>query len=205
MYPFKSAIYTWKDARWLPRIGLILTIASFFLLYPGVTEPIMTIKASVNMFGFKSTIFEETRSILETVHSLRDAGYAAVGFMVITFSVIIPITKGLLITWAWLSPTAWRWKLIAQISKWSMADVFVVAILVAFFTAQATAELQSDLHSGFYWFTGYCLLSIFSGQCLASYSNQQITKQSNQQLTQQLTQEITKKVMTEFQLDNGNK
>lgn len=205
MNPFKNAINTWKDASWLPRMGLILTIASFFLLYPGVTEPIMSIKASVNMFGFKSTIFEETRSILETVHSLRDAGYAAVGFMVVTFSVIIPVSKGLLITWAWLRPTAWRWKLIAHVSKWSMADVFVVAILVAFFTAQATAELHSDLHSGFYWFTGYCLLSIFSGQCLASYSNQQITKQLNQQLTQQLTQEITEKLTTEFQLDNGNK
>lgn len=174
MNPFTRALNTWQIAGWLPRIGLLLTLASFFLLYPGITEPIMTIKASVNMFGFKSTIFEETRSILETVESLQEAGYAAVGFMVVTFSVIIPVTKGLIIIWVWLSPTAWRWKLIALISKWSMADVFVVAILVAFFTAQATAELQSSLHSGFYWFTGYCLLSILSGQFLASYNSQRL-------------------------------
>ncbi len=173
------ATHTWKQAGWPPRLGLILTFASFFLLYPGVTEPIMTIKATINMFGLKSTIFAETRSILETVYSLQDAGYASVGFMVITFSVIIPVSKGLLIVWAWLSPARWRWQLIAMVSKWSMADVFVVAILVAFFTAQATAELQSNLHSGFYWFTGYCLVSIFSGQCLASYSQHQL----NQTLT----------------------
>lgn len=172
--PWQRAAHTWQQASWLPRLGLVLTFFSFFLLYPGVTEPIMTIKASINMFGLKSTIFKETRSILETVQSLRDAGYAGVGFMVVTFSVIIPVTKGLIIIWAWLSPTAWRWKLITLISKWSMADVFVVAILVAFFTAQATAELQSSLHSGFYWFTGYCLLSILSGQFLASYNSQRL-------------------------------
>jgi paraquat-inducible protein A len=171
--PWQLASATWQNANWLPRIGLMLTAVSFFFLYPGVTEPIMTIKASVSLFGLKSTIFEETRSIWETVLSLEEAGYAAVGMMVVTFSVILPITKGLLIIWTWLSPARWRWQLISMVSKWSMADVFVVAILVAFFTAKATAELQSSLHDGFYWFTVYCLISIVSGQCLASYANQQ--------------------------------
>jgi uncharacterized paraquat-inducible protein A len=172
--PWHMALKTWQQANLLPRLGLMLTAISFFFIYPGVTEPIMTIKATVNLFGLKSTIFEETRSIWQTVISLKEAGYGAVGLMVVTFSVIIPIMKGLLIIWTWLSPTRWRWQLISVVSKWSMADVFVVAILVAFFTAQATAELQSSLHDGFYWFTAYCLLSIVSGQCLASYANQQI-------------------------------
>ena len=174
MRPWQLAASTWKQAEWLPRLGLMLTAISFFFLYPGVTEPIMTIKASISMFGLKSTIFEETRSIWQTVISLQEAGYASVGFMVVTFSVIIPITKGLLIIWTWIRPARWRWQLISLVSKWSMADVFVVAILVAFFTAKATAELQSNLHDGFYWFTAYCLLSIASGQCLASYANQQL-------------------------------
>lgn len=174
--PWQLAAHTWQQSNWLPRIGLMLTAISFFFLYPGVTEPIMTIKASISMFGLKSTIFEETRSIWETVLSLKEAGYAGVGFMVVTFSIIIPVFKGLLIIWTWLSPAKWRWQLISMISKWSMADVFVVAIIVAFFTAQATAELQSQLHDGFYWFTAYCILSIASGQCLASYANQQINQ-----------------------------
>ena len=172
--PWQRASNTWQQANWLPRLGLILTVISFFFIYPGVTEPIMTIKATVNLFGLKSTIFEETRSIWQTVVSLREAGYGTVGMMVVTFSIIIPISKGLLIIWAWLNPTRWRWQLISMVSKWSMADVFVVAILVAFFTAQATAELQSSLHQGFYWFTAYCLLSIISGQCLARFADQQL-------------------------------
>ena len=99
--PWQLALNTWKQADWLPRIGLILTLISFLFLYPGVTDPIMTIKATVNLFGLKSTIFEETRSIWQTVISLDEAGYTAVGFMVVTFSVILPITKGLLIIWTW--------------------------------------------------------------------------------------------------------
>ncbi len=174
--PWQLASASWRQADWLPRLGLMLTALSFFFLYPGITEPIMSIKASISMFGLKSTIFEETRSIWQTVLSLKQAGYAEVGFMVVTFSIIIPVTKGLLIIWAWLSPARWRWQLISVISKWSMADVFVVAILIAFFTAKATAELQSSLHDGFYWFTAYCLLSIASGQCLASYAEQQLKK-----------------------------
>jgi len=174
--PWQLATASWQQANGLQRIGLMLTVLSFFFLYPGVTEPIMTIKASINMFGLKSTIFEETRSIWQTVLSLKEAGYAEVGFMVVTFSIIIPVTKGLLIIWTWLSTARWRWQLISVISKWSMADVFVVAILVAFFTAKATADLQSALHDGFYWFLAYCFLSIISGQCLAGYADQQLKK-----------------------------
>lgn len=174
--PWQLATASWQQANGLQRMGLMLTVLSFFFLYPGVTEPIMTIKASINMFGLKSTIFEETRSIWQTVLSLKEAGYAEVGFMVVTFSIIIPVTKGLLIIWTWLSPARWRWQLISVISKWSMADVFVVAILVAFFTAKATADLQSALHDGFYWFLAYCFLSIISGQCLAGYADQQLKK-----------------------------
>ncbi|MDF1764111.1 MAG: paraquat-inducible protein A, partial [Oleibacter sp.] len=66
-----------------------------------------------------------------------------------------------------LKPSPWRWRMVAMISKWSMVDVFVVAILVAFMTAKATAELQAELLPGFWWFLSFCLLSVLSGQLLA--------------------------------------
>ena len=40
-----------QQSTWAQRLGLLLAIASYVVLWPGVTEPIMTIKASVNMFG----------------------------------------------------------------------------------------------------------------------------------------------------------
>jgi uncharacterized paraquat-inducible protein A len=156
-----------QQATWAQRLGLLLAIASYVVLWPGVTEPIMTIKASVNMFGLKAELFNETRSIWETVTSLNEQGYALVAFLIVTFSVVIPVLKGVTILFTWLWPSDLRWRIVAAISKWSMVDVFVVGILVAFLTAKATAEMQATLLDGFWWFLSFCILSIISGQLLA--------------------------------------
>ena len=158
-----------QQATWAQRLGLLLAIASYVVLGPGVTEPIMTIKASVNMFGLKAELFNETRSIWETVTSLNEQGYALVAFLIVTFSVVIPVLKGLTILFTWLWPSDLRWRIVAAISKWSMVDVFVVGILVAFLTAKATAEMQATLLDGFWWFLSFCILSIISGQLLAQH------------------------------------
>jgi uncharacterized paraquat-inducible protein A len=158
-----------QQATWAQRLGLLLAIASYVVLWPGVTEPIMTIKASVNMFGLKAELFNETRSIWETVTSLNEQGYALVAFLIVTFSVVIPVLKGVTILFTWLWPSDLRWRIVAAISKWSMVDVFVVGILVAFLTAKATAEMQATLLDGFWWFLSFCILSIISGQLLAQH------------------------------------
>ena len=160
---------SWRISSWAQRLGLLLAIASYVVLWPGVTEPIMTIKASVNMFGLKAELFNETRSIWETVTSLNEQGYALVAFLIVTFSVVIPVLKGLTILFTWLWPSDLRWRIVAAISKWSMVDVFVVGILVAFLTAKATAEMQATLLDGFWWFLSFCILSIISGQLLAQH------------------------------------
>jgi len=158
-----------KQSTWAQRLGLLLAVTSYVVLWPGVTEPIMTIKASVNMFGLKAELFNETRSIWETVTSLNEQGYALVAFLIVTFSVVIPVLKGLTILFTWLWPSDLRWRIVAAISKWSMVDVFVVGILVAFLTAKATAEMQATLLDGFWWFLSFCILSIISGQLLAQH------------------------------------
>jgi uncharacterized paraquat-inducible protein A len=51
-------------------------------------------------------------------------------------------------------------KFLHSISKWSMADVFVAAILLSNFAVRANKSTQADLFLGFYFFLGYCLLSL---------------------------------------------
>lgn len=174
-----TLINSWKNTTLWQRLGLLLAVCSYGLLYPGVTQPIMTISASMNMFGLSTRIFHETRSIWETVETLHRLGYTLVAIMIVTFSVVIPVSKALLIIYTWLKPSPARWRLVATVSKWSMADVFVVAILVAFFTAKATAELEAELLVGFYWFTAFCLLSIVSGQLLAHQSQHNASQTDN--------------------------
>lgn len=160
----------WAEATLLQRCGLLFALCSYALLWPGVTEPIMTLSAQVSLFGLKTQLFHETRSIWETVVKLHDLGYTPVAVLIVSFSVIIPLLKLALIISTWLLPSVLRWRLIAALGKWSMADVFVVAILVAFFTAKATAELSAELLPGFYWFTAFCLCSVISGQMLTLHA-----------------------------------
>ena len=97
---------------------------------------------------------------------LHDVGYTSVAILIISFSVIIPIIKAFTILLTWLFPSNLGWRIVSSFGKWSMADVFVVAIFVAFFSARATAELNSELLEGFWWFLSFCLLSVISGQLL---------------------------------------
>ena len=52
------------------------------------------------------------------------------------------------------------------ISKWAMADVFVVGVYIAYLSAKATDALDAQLHEGFYYFTAYCLISLLSVQVM---------------------------------------
>ena len=120
--------------------------------------------------------YEKQRSILGTVGELFDSRHYFVGFLVMLFSVVIPVSKAALMVTATLAKKAsWGPGLLRfskLISKWSMADVFVIAIVVAFLAANASQDsgelfsLQAEFGSGFYFFLGYCLLSILSAQLL---------------------------------------
>jgi uncharacterized paraquat-inducible protein A len=92
------------------------------------------------------------------------------------FSVIIPVTKGLLLLVSTLIKElgikGHSYDIANLISKWSMADVFVVAIVVAYLAANATRDmgeiftLQARFEPGFYFFLAYCVLSILSAQLM---------------------------------------
>ena len=52
------------------------------------------------------------------------------------------------------------------IGKWSMADVFVVAVLVAYFSASGDEFSEAKIGLGLYYFAAYCLLSQYATQTL---------------------------------------
>lgn len=119
--------------------------------------------------------YSMTRSIWGTVKELFRTGNGVVGFLVMLFSIVIPVTKILLmLLGAYFngSKNSRKAFLISSvISKWSMADVFVVAIIVAFMAANASnmgglLNLGARFESGFYFFLGYCTFSILSIQVI---------------------------------------
>ena len=154
--------------NWL-AIGL--TIVSLVLLVPGLYQPALTITASIPIFGQAKEIFRQTQSITQAVRSLYDSGNLFVAGLVLLFSVIVPFIKAAILAaiLAIRNPaTKYRLYLfVRSVSKWAMADVFVVGIFIAFLAANAIDNLQAVIMPGFYYFVSYCLLSNLAFQFLS--------------------------------------
>jgi hypothetical protein len=128
-------------------------------------------------------IYHQTRSIVGSVRNLYEVGSPVPATLILLFSVIVPLTKAALIGWAVFVKDAARRQRTARfveaIAKWSMADVFVVALFIAYLAAQATqtssgnetapalVKFDASFGAGFYWFAAYCLFSLASQQYTA--------------------------------------
>jgi hypothetical protein len=122
-------------------------------------------------------VYEQTRSIVGSVRRLYDVGSPVPATLILLFSVIVPFLKIALVTWAvFMASDRGRQRTLAfveTIAKWSMADVFVVALFIAFLAAQASATpthgpgatpaliaFSAHFGAGFYWFAAYCVFSL---------------------------------------------
>jgi hypothetical protein len=129
-------------------------------------------------------VYEQTRSILGSVRRLYEVGSPVPATLILLFSVIVPLLKAALVAWAvfWAGDRHRQRTLafVETIAKWSMADVFVVALFIAFLAAQASATpsqgpgappaliaFSAHFGAGFYWFGAYCLFSVASQQITA--------------------------------------
>ncbi|HVG86587.1 MAG TPA: paraquat-inducible protein A [Vicinamibacterales bacterium] len=127
-------------------------------------------------------VYTQTRSILGAVRNLYDVGSPLPATLILLFSVVVPVTKSALVTWAvFMRNIAARQRtldLVELIAKWSMADVFVVALFITYLAAVATQQAAAGaapplvafaaiFGPGFYWFLAYCLFSLASQQYTA--------------------------------------
>ena len=126
-------------------------------------------------------VYEQTRSIVSTVQHLYDVKSPMPATLILLFSVIVPFAKIAMILWALFLREAERRRRVLDfvelIGKWSMADVFVVALFIAYLAAQASqtppgdpnfppplVAFTADFGAGFYWFTAYCIFSLAAQQ-----------------------------------------
>lgn len=182
-----------------------ITILSIVLLVLGVSMPMIELDARINAFemdllsnkvGFgEQVLYFQSKSILEVTQTLiTEAGVdlKIVGYMILMFSVVFPFIKLLLSTMFLFSEKVSNSKLakgiIFHLGKWSMADVFVVAMFMAYigFHGLITSQLgdisrnqtgfaietlnYSKLSPGALFFTSYCILSIILGIIINRYN-----------------------------------
>lgn len=119
---------------------LFLLVVAMGLLFEGLTLPILTIK--------KFWVFHDTFSIWSGMKSLYGSGEGFIATVLLVFSILFPIGKNLLLFWifakgSWLGKGGQRLvRSAAVLGKWSMLDVFIVAILVASVRLGILAHVQ---------------------------------------------------------------
>lgn len=152
-------------------LALCLIIISLCCLYPGLVKPILSVNigAEIPLLG-KMSLHRTTQSIFDTIQTLYKNNNSLVANLILLFSVIIPILKAiilLLILFIKKIPQRKNLqKLVAIISKWSMADVFIVGVFLAFLATSSDDSIDAKLEVGFYYFLTYCIISILAAQVI---------------------------------------
>ena len=123
--------------------------------------------------GRDDTVYVQTQTIVVTIRHLYSHGGYLAATLLLLFSVCVPLGKVLVFFVAIHAHDRrreWLLNSINVIGKWSMADVFVVAIYTAYLGAKNSVGIGQPVHfettyeSGFYWFTAYCIVSLAAQQ-----------------------------------------
>ena len=135
----------------------ILLLAAAVLLALGLVSPVITLE--------KFVLISNTFSVFSGVLQLFREGQFFLGLVVAGFSVILPVIK-LVILFKLLSPTMADRRhlhkylqLMHDYGRWSMLDVFVVAVMVVAVKLGVFVEVQ--MRYGLYAFAAAALLSMF--------------------------------------------
>lgn len=125
------------------------------MLAAGLTLPIMSID--------RLFLFEQRVSIADALMVLAEDGEWVLAAVVGLFSIVLPVLKLVLAWWLWRATDlrnpnfGRRLEVLSMIGKWSMLDVFLVAILIAAIKISLVSDVQA--HYGLYLFTASVLLS----------------------------------------------
>lgn len=114
-------------------------------------------------------VFTDTYSIVGTVFSLWAGEKYALFMFVAFFSLLFPSAKILIALWAWYDGDDERTRrlctLFAAISKWSMLDVFIVALTVL--AIEGSLISAADIHLGVVFFAVAVIASTIALQRVA--------------------------------------
>ncbi|MCG8428970.1 MAG: paraquat-inducible protein A [Chromatiales bacterium] len=146
-------------------------LVAMIALAVGLSAPILSLAASKELPVLGETVFQfQSKGVLSTITALQSVGNLWLAAILFLFSVVIPVVKSLLVGMTFFARTHHLslkgLNLVRHIGKWSMADVFVVAILVAFFSSNGKGLTDAEVQAGLYFFAGYVVLSVLATQLI---------------------------------------
>lgn len=182
--------------------SILLILSSLCLLLGGIITPMIELEAKIDTLLFQllgeevvftnNIVFFQSKSITNMVHILMTDGSIEmifVGILIFTFSIVFPSAKLICSFLYSLGKEKIMQNKVIQFfviksGKWSMADVMVVAIFMAYIGFNGIVGSQMDnlssssepieilttngthLTGGFYLFLFFCLSSLFLSSAL---------------------------------------
>lgn len=152
-----------------PILGIainVLLLAALGLLFYGLQAPILTLE--------KFHIFSNTVSLLSALRQLAQEAEWGLFALVGTFSVVFPILKTVVLLAIWNFDPAHgerhrrhlHW--LSVYGKWSMLDVFVVALLVVSVKLGSLAQARVEI--GIYAFAASVVLTMLLSAWISRYA-----------------------------------
>lgn len=178
------------------HLGFAFNIIALGLFFPGILLTMfsfnMEMAANLSGSSLTSSLIDKELSIMATISELWEDQRLLVAALIFAFSVCIPLLKTILICVAYFTKSMQveknLIKFVGAMGKWSMADVFVIAIFLAIMSTnhadtssseqinvfgfnialEVSTQTLSAAGEGFYYFTAYCVLSLIGTQLASS-------------------------------------
>lgn len=166
-------LFAWLlGQRKVGELGYAMLTIAVIALVVGLTTPILPVEASKDLPVLGDTVLQfQSKGILTTITGLWEHGNQWLALLLLLFSVLLPLLKTAV---AWLTLFSRTHHislrglhLSRHLGKWSMADVFVVAILVVFFSSNEGGLTQAEVQAGLWFFALYVLLSLLGSQLIS--------------------------------------
>lgn len=202
-----------RDAKvYHTPLFIMSVLLALIVLFAGLTSPMIEIDARIKELTFHligepiefkdQVIFFQSKSIVDVVTILLETGKydsILVGFLILVFSILFPVAKVLSTKLYLLGKTKWRNNKVVRFfafksGKWSMADVYVIAIFMAYIGFKGILDnqvkgltMQTDslvslstsetsLQPGFVLFVGFVLFGLILSEVLTRITAREARK-----------------------------
>ena len=146
---------------------IAISLGALIALINGLVTPIllMIVHKQVEYLGDVILSFE-SKGILGSISKLYTQDNITVALVLLIFSVLVPLLKTASLLFVSLfeySPfAAGVVRFFRHLGKWSMLDVFVVALLLVYLTSNQQDISRAEAETGLYFFLAYVLLSMIA-------------------------------------------
>jgi paraquat-inducible protein A len=141
----------------------VMILSSLVLLLIALSMPLMKME--------KMVFWKSEYSVITGARGLWEQGQYALAIILFFFSIVFPLCKLAVLAFVWFirlaepkRKTVLHW--LGILGKWSMLDVFVVAILIVLVKIGPLAKVEAQ--RGLYWFAGAILLSMITSMYVES-------------------------------------